>query len=217
MKLLPDDPKKKNVLIVAVAFVLGLYAFHSFWYTGQQEEIDEMTSRFENLDDQNRRAQIIATRGGAELEEKLALYERHLLRLEQLIPQNEEVPALLNSMTLEARQNGLEFVLIRPEPLEAGPYYTKHSYEIGVAGRYHDVGRFLSAIASLPRIVSPIDLDMTVLRAQQARPNRNSADEGAEQAVAAQFRIQTYVVPPPGGPPATEPSGDEISAGGGGK
>lgn len=217
MKLLPDDPKKRNAVILAVAFALGLYAFHSFWYTSQRERIDEMTARFENLDDQNRRAQIIATRGGAELEEKLALYERHLLRLEQLIPQNEEVPALLNSMTLEARQNGLEFVLIRPEPLEAGPYYTKHSYEIGVAGRYHDVGRFLSAIASLPRIVSPIDLDMTVLRAQQATPQPGADGRDNEQSVAAQFRIQTYVVPPPGGPPVSEPPGEEVSAGGGGK
>ena len=215
MKLIPDEPKKKNALLMAVVALLGLYAFHSFWYIDRKEQLDEKSGRLENLEDQNRRAQIIATRGGAELEERLALYERHLLRLEQLIPQNEEVPALLNSMTLEARQNGVDFVLITPEPLEAGAFYTKHSYEIGVSGEYHDVGRFLSAIASLPRIVSPSDMDMSVLRAVQAAESEYEEEE--DQAVSARFRVQTYVVPPPGTAPSAEPVGDDVSTGGGGE
>ena len=47
MKLFPDDPKKKNAVFLAAAFLVGLYAFHSFWYTGHKEQIDEMSARYD--------------------------------------------------------------------------------------------------------------------------------------------------------------------------
>ncbi len=192
MKLIPQQ-KNQQVAFFAIILAVGaLYGFHTYWYKGQQEELAAMEARLEQLEDQNRRAQIVATRGGRELEEKLALYERHLLRLEQLIPQSEEVPALLNSMAVEARQNRVELALMRPEDPQVGPYYTKQSYAIGVLGEYHDVGRFLTAIASLPRIVTPVDLDVAV----SARASNREEEAEELSPVLAQFNIQTYVIPP---------------------
>jgi len=214
MKLIPNDPKKKNALFAAILALAGLYAFHAMWYSGKKEALDTMTARVEQIEDQNRRAQILATRGGRELEEKLAQYERHLLRLEQLIPQSEEVPALLGSMAVEARQHDVELVLMRPEPDEVGPYYTKDLYAVGVTGTYHDVGRYLSAIASLPRIITPSDLDITVFQnsGQQQRLNRQESRNKKDEAmVSAQFRIMTYVIPP-ASPTPQAPTADEAAA-----
>jgi type IV pilus assembly protein PilO len=208
MKLLPNEPKQRNALLVGVLALIGLYAFHAYWYTPRKERIDEMQARLEQLEDQNRRAQIVATRGGKELEEKLALYERHLIRLEQLIPKSEEVPSLLNSMAVEARQNDVELALMRPEPSEVGVHYTKTSYQIGVLGEYHDVGRFLAAIASLPRIVTPVELDITGMELGAAED-----EEEDETQVSAQFKIQTYVIPPPGASVPLE-STDQVAQGG---
>lgn len=206
MKLMPEKKNQQAAFLVIIFAIGGLYAFHHYWYTKKQDEVMAMDARLEQLEDQNRRAQIVATRGGRELEEKLALYERHLLRLEQLIPQSEEVPALLNSMAVEARQNDVELALMRPEDPEVGVYYTKQSYAIGVVGEFHDVGRFLTAIASLPRIVTPVDLDMSLSRAAA-----NDSEEAEESPVLAQFNIQTYVIPP-----ATAETEAELAAGGGG-
>ena len=153
-----------------------------------------MTARLEQLDAENRRAQILATRGGAELEERLALYERHLVQLEALIPQSEEVSALLNDVSRVARETGVENASLRPEADETGEFYTKESYALEVYGEYHDIGRFLASIASLPRIITPVNLELT-----RFQGDRSVLD--MEAPVTAALQIQTYILPTPTSPP----------------
>jgi type IV pilus assembly protein PilO len=197
MALLPSDPKQRNALFIGILFAAGFYFFWTYWYGPRKTETDEMEARLEQLDAENRRAQIVATRGGAELEERLALYERHVGRLEQLIPKSEEVPALVNDITAEARRSGVEVARIFPEPEETGPFYTKKSYEIDVYGEYHDIGRWLASIASLPRIITPVDLEM-------GRFQGDASVVDFEAPVTARLRIQTYILPGEGesAPPA---------------
>jgi Tfp pilus assembly protein PilO len=214
MALLPDDPKKKNAVFAAILALVGLYAFNSFWYVDVAAELYQTEARLEQLDDQNRRAQIIATRGGRELEEKLVQYERHLIRLEQLIPRSDEVPALLNSITVQSRQHNVNVTLLRPEVDEQGTDYIKDLYQVGVEGNYHAVGRFMAAIASLPRIITPTDLDMTLMQAARAADLNNNED-GDDFPVTAQFRIMTYLVPNSDGPGPVNPNEAAQTAGGG--
>ena len=153
-----------------------------------------MTARLEQLDSENNRAQIIATRGGTELEERLAMYERHVIQLEALIPQSEEVAALLNDVTTVARQTGVELATLAPEADEVGTFYTKQSYALEVVGEYHDVGRFLSNIASLPRIITPVNLELVPFQG-----NTGVLDMVAP--LTATFQIQTYILPTSSAPP----------------
>ena len=187
MALLPDDPKRRNTVLGAALALVGLYFFHSYYYAPRAEQAEGLEARLEQLENQNRRAQIIATRGGAELEQRLALYEDHIIQLEKLIPQDEEVAALLEAMSLEGRRTGVDITLMRPEPMEVGDYYDRWSYELGVQGTYHSVGTFLASIASLERIVASVDMEMG--------PAPVSTDgKDVEGRVNARFRIQTYVV-----------------------
>jgi Tfp pilus assembly protein PilO len=57
-----------------------------------------------------------------------------------------------------------------------------------VVGDYHDVGRFLTEIASLPRIVTPVQVDMESYLGVSQRADMVSP-------VLATFRIETYVLP----------------------
>ncbi len=197
MALIPDDPRQRNALLGIIIALAAVYLFWDYWYNPQVEEIDALEARLEQVEEQNRQAQVIAARGGEELEERLAVYERHIERLEELIPESEEVPALLNSMALEARNAGVELGSMRPEPADEGEFYTMQSYEIGVIGDYHDVGRFLTAVASLPRIVTPVDVEIT--------PYTGPDVTDAAFPVQARFRIQTYVVPGDGDLPPELP------------
>lgn len=189
MALVPDDPKQRNALLVGLAAVMVFYfAFWDMWYVPRSEELAEMETRLEQLEDQNRSAQILATRGGEQLQDRLALFERHVAQLEELIPQSEEVPTLLNQMSAESRRTGVDIALLRPEPAQPGQFYTQQTYEIEVVGAYHDVGRFLTSIASLSRIITPVDMDLT-------RFTGSESVVDAENPVVARFRIQTYVLP----------------------
>jgi len=192
MALIPQERPKQIALLVVIAALAGLYAFHTYWYRPQIEEVEGLQSRLTQLEDRNRQAQVAAAVGGADLEERLAVYERHIGRLEQLIPQNEEVPALLNSIVLEARRVEVEMALLNPGPSSPGEFYTMQSYDLAVVGEFHGVGRFLTAIASLPRIITPVDVDI--------EPFTGGTPRGDMEApVTARFRIQTYVLPGSGG------------------
>ena len=68
----------------------------------RKEEIATLETRLEALEQKNSVAKTIALSGGPELQQKLALYEQHMKRLEELIPKNEEVAALLNGLSERA-------------------------------------------------------------------------------------------------------------------
>ena len=99
MALLPSDPKQKKALAaVAVSLVL-LYFANSFWYSDAKLEVETQEARLETLQTQNRTAQTLAISPGEDVEEKMALFERHIAQLEQLIPDSEEVAAVVDQMS----------------------------------------------------------------------------------------------------------------------
>ncbi len=187
-QLIPDDPQQRKYMAIGLFCLALIYPFYSFWYTGQREEVDAMQARLETLETQNRRAQLQAARGGSDLEERMALYERHVDALEELIPAAEEVPALVDDISRRAQEIDVELNRILPEPSEQGTFYNRTSYELAVIGEYHDVARFLTAVASLSRIVTPVDMDIQRFDQTDVYPEYVSP-------VLVTFRIETYVLP----------------------
>lgn len=195
MPLIPDDPKQKQALAVIAVSLVVLYFANSLWYSGATEEVEALQARVENMQAQNRTAQALAIRAGQDTEERMALYERHIAQLEQLIPESAEVAALLNQITTVGRDVGVTVDMMRPEAEEPGDFYTKQTYEMRVFGEFHDIGRFLTRIASLSRILTPIDVSVE----EFTDPRAASFDAP----VIVNFRFQTYIVPDrePGGAP----------------
>jgi type IV pilus assembly protein PilO len=184
----PTDPKQRNAMLIGIVMLGLMYPFYSYWYKPKRAEITEAQARLEKLEDDNRRAGVLAARGGGDLEERMALYERQVSRLEELIPAAEDEGMLLYDMNARARQVGVVVNRLLPEPPEAGSFYQKRSYDVAVAGDYHDVGRFLADVASLSRIVTPVELDIQKHPQAQLYPEMQSP-------VLATFRIETYVLP----------------------
>lgn len=188
MAILPTERHKQYALLAGIAAIALAYFFFAQWYEPRKLEVERLETRLETLQDQNRRAQVIAARGGPELEERLAVYERHLARMEELIPRTGEVPALLNTITSEANRFNVVMGSLRPEPLVTEAHYVRESYQLQVAGGYHQVGQFLTSIASLPRIITPVDLEL----APYTGP---LPPQGVENPVLATFRVQTFTAP----------------------
>lgn len=187
-QLIPDDPQQRKYMAIGLVFLAAIYPFHAFWYSGQREDADATQARLETLQTQNRRAQLQAARGGSDLEERMALYERHVDALEELIPAAEEVPALVDDISQRAIEMDVELNRILPEPSETGAFYNRTSYEMAVIGEYHDVARFLTAVASLSRIVTPVELDIQTFDQPDVYPEFVSP-------ILVTFRIETYVLP----------------------
>ena len=116
MALIPDDPKQQKALGAIAVSLVVLYFANSLWYSGAIEAVEAEEGRVENLLSQNRTAQALAISAGRGLEERMALFERHVAELEQLIPGSEEVAAVVDQMTQVARDVGVTMTMLCPTP-----------------------------------------------------------------------------------------------------
>ncbi len=188
MALLPDDPNQQKALGAIALSLVVLYFANSLWYSGATAEVEADQARVDVLVSQNRQAQALAISAGRGLEERMALYERHVAELEQLIPRSEEVAAVVDQMSQVARDVGVTVTMLRPEAPIPGTFYAQQAYGIRVLGEYHDVGKFLTGIASLPRIITPSDVQLEPF----VDP---TGSMGFDSPVEVNFRIQTYLAP----------------------
>lgn len=191
----PTDPRQRNFLLLGIVALALVYVYHTWVLAPRRETNAQLRTRVEALETLNRRASVVAAQGGADLQERLALYERHVARLEELIPAQEEVPALVDDIGGRARAMDVEVQALQPQPDEPGQYYTRTAYNMSVVGEYHAVGRFLAEIASLSRIVTPAQVDLQLYGQPAQFPE-------LEAPVLANFRIETYVLPDPSAAPA---------------
>lgn len=197
----PSDPTQRNWMLGGIVALVAIYPFLTYVVAPRVEENSVVQERLETLNLQNQQAQVILARGGGDLQERMQLYERHVQRLEELIPAREEVAELLNDIQALARRAGVDVQGLDPEPVEiVGPYNTR-DFQMTVVGEYHSVARFMTEIASLSRIVTPVQADLQIFGAPATRPNMESP-------VQASFRIETYVLPDGASlPPAVLPGG----------
>jgi type IV pilus assembly protein PilO len=184
----PTDPTQRNWMLGGIVALIIAVPFKMYWVDVKNAENDVVRDRLESLDLQNRQAGVILARGGGDLEERMALYERHVERLEQLIPGQEEVAALLDDIQRRARAVSVDVLNLDPEPTESAGPYNRTGYQMTVVGEYHSVGRFLTDIASLSRIVTPVQVDLSPFANPDSKPKMESP-------VQASFRIETYVLP----------------------
>jgi type IV pilus assembly protein PilO len=183
---LDSEQKKRLFLVVAMLAVVAYFGYDRL-YKPQSEKVAALETRLEALKSRNQTARRLTEQNGrSEVERRLTLYRDQLVRVEGLIPSNEELPDLLDAISAEAQRTGVELALIQPAGATAESYYTRRTYQLAVLGHYHEIGAFLTEIASLPRIITPTGLNVTV--------KSDSASTG-DPTLEAKFAIETYVLP----------------------
>lgn len=189
MALLPEDPRDQYRFLGVILLVAVGALFYLYVYRPRAAELDEMEQRVEQVEQQN---ELAESRMGSteETRREVALSERQFAALERLVPSRSEVPQIYEEIASESQSLGLE--LVNVTPAEALPdtsgHFLRQTWEMQVEGEYHDVGRFLTRIASLERIVRP--------EVQTVSPTART--ESGRQLVSVTFDLQTYVLPPPG-------------------
>ncbi|NIN61209.1 MAG: type 4a pilus biogenesis protein PilO [Gammaproteobacteria bacterium] len=77
------------------------------------------------------------------------------------LPNKTEVAALLVDISQTGLAAGLEFELFKPENEQPAEFYAELPIKISVIGDYHQLGEFISGVASLPRIVTTHDISIS--------------------------------------------------------
>jgi type IV pilus assembly protein PilO len=77
-----------------------------------------------------------------------------------LLPQEQEIPSLLSSISDIGQNSGLDFLSFVPKSEIRHEFYADIPVDIKVRGPYHNVGVFLDKISDLSRIVTVSDISM---------------------------------------------------------
>jgi type IV pilus assembly protein PilO len=155
-------PFQLKAIVIAIVCCLvaggGVYAFTM----DQLAELDaleakerELTSTFE---EKQKKAVSLADYR-AQFEEMKAL----LANMMKQMPTKAQVANLLNEISQTAITSGLEPRLFQPEAEDKKDFYVELPYTIEMIGKYEDLGLFISGLASLSRIVTIHDIDITVV------------------------------------------------------
>lgn len=98
----------------------------------------------------------------------LEAYRQQMVEMEESfgalvsqLPSDTEVPGLLEDITNKGLLNGLEIASIDLKKERAREFYVELPIAISASGSYHDLGAFISGMASLPRIVTLHDFKIT--------------------------------------------------------
>ena len=91
----------------------------------------------------------------------LAGYKSQMVEMEESfgsllkqLPRDTEVPGLIDDISSAALGAGLKLNAIDPQKIVKTEFYKELPINIEVVGGYHEMGAFVSAVASLPRIVT---------------------------------------------------------------
>lgn len=166
--------RNQRILICVLVFGLMIGASVYFLYMPKHQEIDRLTSEYESLErelaDAKQRASQL-NRYKAEVKEVEAQFEV----AKRALPESEEIPSLLTSVSHSGQDSGLEFLLFRPESDVKRGFYAEIPVSIEVTGRYHQAAAFFDKVSRLPRIVNIKDIRIS--SEDRRRRRRREADE----------------------------------------
>jgi type IV pilus assembly protein PilO len=203
MALLPQTPRDQRLFIVGLLAVGLAVVYQQLVWSPKNHDLTILETRLDTLDSLNRIAKAEVAKGSAtKMKQEADAFARELSVLRRLVPTENEVPALLESVSTAARRAGLEISDIAPDGVLNGDQYDTYRYKLGVTGPFHQVSDFLTNIGSMSRIVAPINLTLV----PSTRNSEVKAKKG-EQLLDVKFGIQTFVahasVKAPDAKPAT--------------
>ncbi|MEI6707571.1 MAG: type 4a pilus biogenesis protein PilO [Methylococcales bacterium] len=92
---------------------------------------------------------------------QLTQIEASLDEMIKQMPTEAEVASLLVDISQTGLASGLEFKLFKPEAPILKDFYSELPIKIEVMGKYEEIGLFVSGLASLPRIVTVHDVNIS--------------------------------------------------------
>jgi type IV pilus assembly protein PilO len=133
---------------------------------------------------------ILAQGSVDDLRRRLEGYRSSLELMRRLVPDRNEVANLMDEISTRAKIRGVTVAQFLPMPTEPGPApFETYRYQYSIMGRYDQLGEFLSDVASLQRIIVPVDLTLSVVDVAKAKVLGDSTGSLLE----ARFQIRTFV------------------------
>lgn len=153
-------PGVVKFILAMLLFVVCLGGGYWFDIRNLQAELSRWEAEESTLRTQFEQKAVLA----ANLEEYKAQtveMENAFAELLRQLPSQTEVPDLVDDITETGRGASLNFSRIELDSEAELEFYIEQPIQVEVLGNYHDFGTFVSGVASLPRIVTLHDFEIT--------------------------------------------------------
>ena len=148
-----------RILISSGIFLLVIGLFVMLLYMPKYKEIGKLETNLQNLRDQLRKAKADA-RDLKKFQDKMKKAEARFRLAKKSLPEKEEIPSLLSSVSQSGQDSGLEFLLFQPKGERKKDFYAEIRVNIKVTGQFHNVALFFDKVARLPRVVNIRNIKM---------------------------------------------------------
>jgi type IV pilus assembly protein PilO len=150
---------QKVLLFAGTVLVMGV-AFYFLEFESQLDTLKQLTSQI--TVQQNRLVSLKAAVAKVQtLEKELAQSEEELAKLLMLLPDQKEIPGLLENVSRLGAKVGLENILFQPQPEVMQEFYATIPIRLDLLGTFNDLGVFLDNISKLDRILKVQSLTLT--------------------------------------------------------
>ena len=204
---LPTDQRGQ---IMALLILVALAGGYSFWTKVHKPQSAQITAASEQADSLERIVEAakrdLANGSIEDLRRRVEEYNGSLELMRRLVPERNEVPTLIDDISTKAKTRGITLGKIQPLTPEPGTPFDTYRYRLEVYGHFDQIGEYLADVASLPRIVVPEEVTLSI--ASQAAQKQLGDTLGS--LLLAEFSIRTFVKssgPPSGTRPAAKPAG----------
>ena len=152
--------KVQRLAISAVIFGLIAAGFIYFLYWPKFEKINKLNSDLEKLQKKLKTAKRNA-KDLKKFQAKMKDAEAQFRLAMKKLPEKEEIPSLLSSISNSGQRVGLEFLLFEPKAEKRKEFYAEIPVAMNIRGDYHNLAIFFDQVARLSRIVNIKNIQMS--------------------------------------------------------
>lgn len=151
--------KVQRILIFSGVFIAIIAIFVFVFFKPKLAKISNLKTKLENLEQKL----VVAKKNAADLkkfQEKMQEAELQFKTAMRALPEKEEIPSLLTSISRSGQDVGLEFLSFEPRSEVRKEFYAEIPVAMQVKGGYHDLAIFFDKVARLSRIVNIKNIEM---------------------------------------------------------
>ena len=150
----------QRIAISTAIFGLIAAGFIYLLYWPKYDKIKQLNTNLEKLEKKletaKRNAQDLK-KFQAKMKEAEAQFRLAMKKL----PEKEEIPSLLSSISNSGQRVGLEFLLFEPKAEKKKEFYAEIPVAMNIKGDYHNLAIFFDQVARLSRIVNIKNIQIT--------------------------------------------------------
>lgn len=155
-------PLAKRVAVLAVINVVIIGALYWFLISPKHDEVKSLRGQLQELNAKLNENRQIAADIPKFLQEKEDMENKLKAAVAQL-PNEKEIPDLIDSISDAGQKAGLKIQLFKPESENKKGFYAEVPVTMTVEGRFESLYDFSDKVGHLPRIVNISGMDITAL------------------------------------------------------